>query len=77
MSIFTPCSNIASCMHATLMSSAHIDQKIKDCLTLKFILSQVFLLISNLTNGLSLHQFLVTKSAKVNKSVKTDANGAH
>ena len=29
----------------------------------------VFLLISNLTNGLHLHHFLVTKS--------TDANGAH
>ena len=28
VSIFTPCSNIASCMHATLMSSAHIDPKI-------------------------------------------------
>ena len=32
---------------------------------------------SNLTNGPHLHQFLVTKSAEVNKSVKTDANGAH
>ena len=40
-------------------------------------LSLVFLLISNLTNGLRLHQFLVTKSAEANKSVKTDANGAH
>ena len=40
-------------------------------------LSLVLLLISNLTNGLRLHQFLVTKSAEANKSVKTDANGAH
>ena len=41
------------------------------------LLSLVLLLISNLTNGLRLHQFLVTKSAEANKSVKTDANGAH
>ena len=40
-------------------------------------LSLVLLVISNLTNGLRLHQFLVTKSAEANKSVKTDANGAH
>ena len=40
-------------------------------------LSLVLLLISNLPNGLRLHQFLVTKSAEANKSVKTDANGAH
>ena len=40
-------------------------------------LSLVLLLISNLTNGLHLHQFLVTKRAEVNKSVKTDANGAY
>ena len=39
--------------------------------------SLVLLLISNLTNGLRLHQFLVTKSAEANKFVKTDANGAH
>ena len=41
------------------------------------ILSLVLLLISNLTNGLRLHQFLVTKSEKANKFVKTDANGGH
>ena len=35
-----------------------------------FALSLVLLLISNLTNGLCLHQFLVTKSAEANKSVK-------
>ena len=40
-------------------------------------LSLVLLLISNLTNGVRLHQFLVTKSGEANKSVKTDANGAH
>ena len=40
-------------------------------------LSLVLLLISNLTNGLLLHQFLVTKSEEANKSVKTDANGAY
>ena len=40
-------------------------------------LSLVLLLISNLTNGLRLHQFLVTKSEEANKSVKTDANRAH
>ena len=41
------------------------------------ILSLVFLLISNLTNWLLLHQFLGTKTTKANKSLKTDANGAH
>ena len=40
-------------------------------------LKLVLLLISNLTNGLRLHQFLVTKSGETNKFVKTDANGAH
>ena len=40
-------------------------------------LSLVLLLISNLTNGLHLYQFLVTKGAEATKSVKTDANGAH
>ena len=40
-------------------------------------LSLVLLLISILTNGLRLHQFLVTKSAEANKSIKTDANRAH
>ena len=40
-------------------------------------LSLVLLLISNLTNGLCLHQFLVTNSEEMNKSVKADANGAH
>ena len=37
----------------------------------------VFLLISNLSNGLRLHQFLGTKTTEANKSLKTDANGAH
>ena len=41
------------------------------------ILSLVLLLISNFTNGLCLHYFLVTKSEEANKSVKTDANGAY
>jgi hypothetical protein len=41
------------------------------------LLSLVLLLISNLTNGLRLHQFLVTKSVEANKYVKTDANGVH
>ena len=40
-------------------------------------LSLVFLLIGNLTNGLRLHQFLGTKTIEANKSLKTDANGAH
>ena len=40
-------------------------------------LSLVLLFISNLTNGLRLHQFLMTKSAEANKFIKTDANGAH
>ena len=40
-------------------------------------LSLVFLLISNLTNGLRLHQLLGTKTTEANKSLKTDANGAH
>ena len=33
-------------------------------------LSLVFLLISNLTNGLHLHQFLETKTTEANKSLK-------
>ena len=41
------------------------------------LLSLVLLLISNLTNELRLNQFLLTKSAVANKSLKTDANGAH
>ena len=40
-------------------------------------ISLVFLLISNLTNGLRLHQFLGTKTNEANKLLKTDANGAH
>ena len=47
------------------------------CQEMERNLSLVLLLISNLTNGLRLHQFLVTKSVEANKSVKTDANGAH
>ena len=39
-------------------------------------LSQVLLLISNLTNELRLYQFLLTKTTGANKSVKTDAKGA-
>ena len=41
------------------------------------MLSVVLLLISNLTNGLRFHQFLVTKSEEENKSVKNYANEAH
>ena len=33
-------------------------------------LSLIFLLISNLTNGLCLHQFLGTKTTEGNKSLK-------
>ena len=40
-------------------------------------LSLVLLIISNLTNELRLHQFLMSKTTEVNKSLKTDANGAH
>ena len=40
-------------------------------------LSLVFLLISNPTNRLRLHPFLGTKTTEVNKSLKTDANGAY
>ena len=40
-------------------------------------LSLVFLLMSRLTNGLRLHHFLGTKTTEANKSLKTDANGAH
>ena len=50
-----------------------------NCIFILFFdyLSLVFLLISNLTNGLCLHQFLGTKTTEANKSLKTDANGAH
>ena len=40
----------------------------------QFLLSLVFLLISNLTNGLRLHQFLRTRTTDANKSLKTYAN---
>ena len=40
-------------------------------------LSLVFLLISNLTSCLRLHQFLEKKTTETNKSLKTDANGAN
>ena len=40
-------------------------------------LSLVFLLIRNLISRLRLHQFLGTKTTLVNKSLKTDANGAN
>ena len=46
-------------------------------LTFMYNQSLVFLLNSNLTNGLHLHQFLGTKTTEANKSLKTDANGAH
>ena len=39
--------------------------------------SLVHLLISNPTNELRLHQFLLTKTIEMNKSLKNDANGAH
>ena len=42
-----------------------------------FLLSLVFLLIINLTNGLCLHQFFISKTTEANKSLKTDRNGAH
>ena len=53
--------------------------KIKVLRNLGFIYhdSLVFLLISKFTNGLCLHQFLGTKATEANKSLKTDANGAH
>ena len=38
--------------------------------------SKAFLLISKLTNGLRLHQFLGTKTTEATKSIKTDANRA-
>ena len=41
------------------------------------VLSLVLLLISNLTNELHLHQFLVSKTTWANKSLKSDANGAY
>ena len=39
--------------------------------------SLVLFLISNLTNELLLHQFLMSKPTVVNKSLKSDANRAH
>jgi hypothetical protein len=41
------------------------------------VLSLFFLLISNSTNRLRLHQVLGTKTTEANKSLKTDANGAY
>ena len=40
-------------------------------------LSLFFLLISNPTNRLHSHQFLGTRTTEANKSLNTDANGAH
>ena len=40
-------------------------------------LSLVFLLISNPTSWLRLHQFLWSKTTESSKSLKTDANGAN
>ena len=40
-------------------------------------LSLVLLCISNLTNELRLNQLLLTETIEANKSLKTDANGAH
>ena len=40
-------------------------------------LSLIFLLISNPTSKLSLHQFLGTKTTEANKSLKTDAKEAY
>ena len=40
-------------------------------------LSLVFLLISNPTNRLCLHQVLGTKTTEANKYLKTGANGAY
>ena len=67
-----------SCSHFQCNQISRIKQFIYYTANIGHIdLSLVLLLISNLTNGLCLHQFLVTKSAEANKSVKTDANGAH
>ena len=52
-------------------------QEFKNLNILPNFLSLVFLLISNLTNGLRLHQFLGNKTTETNKSLKTDANRAH
>ena len=41
---------------------------------IRFNISPIFLLISDLINKLRLHQFLGTKTTKTNKSLKTDAN---
>ena len=41
------------------------------------LLYPVFLLIKNPINSLRLHQFLGTKTTEMNKSLKTDANGAN
>ena len=41
---------------------------------MSYFLSLVFLLISNFTNVLHLHQYLGTKTTEANKSLKT---GAH
>ena len=41
------------------------------------LLPSVKHILSAHTNRLCLHQFLETKTTEVNKSLKTDANGAH
>ena len=54
-----------------------LDMILENKVVQKLKLSLVFLLISNLSNGLRLHKFLGTKTTEANKSLKTDANGAH
>ena len=58
-------------------ASRNRDLEISGAKTLTECLSLVLLLISNLTNELRLHQFLLTKTTEANKSLKSDANGAH
>ena len=67
------CADLAWLRHFNFMSFFYF----LELFCIQFYLSLVFLLISNLTNGLCLHQFLRTRTTEVNKFLKTHANGAH
>ena len=49
----------------------------KSCIQIFTLFSIDFLLISKFTNKLRLNKFLGTNTTEANKSLKTDANGAH
>ena len=64
-------------MHVNIQSHICLEQDAPTYRPKACVKPIFFLLISNLTNRLRLHQFLGTKTTEMNKSLKTDANGAY